>query len=197
MRFARSVSTALAAFAFVATWGAAPQSADAGPACDAAGLNSPCVRSNDLKARLILDQDDTNARLRLKNEDGAKAVELDAGSANVTNLFSNQADESNGLVKAWAQINADGTIDSCWRCNTDTAETQRLNAGQYEVDFTPLGTDISGRPRSAILNNPGAGNPAAGVIALADRSTDPSSIFVGTADTDGVDSDRPFVLIIY
>ena len=197
MRFANSVTTALGALAVVATWGAAPQSADAGPACDELGLNSPCIRSNDLKARLILDEDDISAKLRLKNEDGAKAVELDAGSANVTNLLSNEADESNGLVKAWAQINADGSIDSCWRCNTDTAETQRLNAGEYEVDFTPLGTDISVRPRSAILNNPGAGTPAAGVIDLADRGGDPSSIFVDTADTNGTLSDRPFVLIIY
>ena len=105
-------------------------------------------------------------------------------TGNVTNLFSNEEDESNGLVKAWAQIDADGTIIACWRCNTDPAETRRTStAGHYEVDFTPLATDITGRPRSVALDGDGirrwhhrAGRPHG----------DPSSVFVDTRlDTAG------------
>lgn len=33
-------------------------------------------------------------------------MDLRASDGNVTNLFSNDEDESNGLVKAWARINA-------------------------------------------------------------------------------------------
>ena len=115
----------------------------------------------------------------------------------MTNLFSNEEDESNGLVKAWAQINADGTIAACWRCNTDPAETGQTSLGDYEVDFTPLATDISGRPRSATIDNLGTGSAASGTIELADRSGDPSSVFVSTEDAAGAEADRPFVLIIY
>jgi hypothetical protein len=196
MRFTKSAATtALGALAVVVTWGAAPQWAEAGPACNELGLDRPCIRSNDLRARLNLDEDGTDARLRLRNEDGDDAIELDAGTANVTNLFSNEEDESNGLVKAWAQINADGSVEACWLC--DPAETGLAGGGGYEVDFTPLATDITGRPRSATIDVHITGFSDPGVISLADRSGDPSSVFVFTADSDGVESQRPFVLVIY
>jgi hypothetical protein len=67
--------------------------------------------------------------LLIRDADRENAVPLDAGSANLTNLFSNEEDESNGLVKAWAQINTDGTIAACWRCRTDLAETRRITTG--------------------------------------------------------------------
>ena len=108
--------------------------------------------------------------MRLRNQDGDTAVQLRASDANVTNLFSNEEDQSNGLVKAWAQITADGTIVACWRCNTDTAETRRLGAGNYEVDFTPLATDISRRPRLATIDD----TNLPGSISLEDRSAMPA-----------------------
>ena len=55
-----------------------------------------------MKARLNLDEDGRNGRLLIRDADRENAVPLDAGSANLTNLFSNEEDESNGLVKAWA-----------------------------------------------------------------------------------------------
>jgi hypothetical protein len=106
----------------------------------------------DIRANIVLGAPGEESRLRLRNEDGATAVQLRASDANVTNLFSNEADQSNGLVKAWARINFDGTIIACWRCNTDTAETNRITTGQYEVDFTPLATDITGRPLLADID---------------------------------------------
>ena len=196
MRFTKSATTmALGALAVVVTWGAAPQSAEAGPACNELGLDSPCIRSNDLRARLNLDEDGTSARLRLRNETGDDAIELDAGTANVTNLFSNEEDESNGLVKAWANMNADGTIAACWRCNTDPAETLRTATGVYEVDFTPLATDITGRPRSAVIS--GAGAFAQAVIRVADIEDDASALNIATNTPGGGLVDVPFVLIIY
>jgi hypothetical protein len=196
MRLTNSATTmALGALAVVVTWGAAPQSAEAGPACNELGLDSPCIRSNDLRARLNLDEDGTSARLRLRNEDGDDAIELDAGSANVTNLFSNEEDESNGLVKAWANMNADGTIAACWRCNTDPAETLRTATGVYEVDFTPLATDITGRPRSAVISGTGAFPQA--VIRVADIDDDASGLNIATNTPGGGLVDVPFVLIIY
>jgi hypothetical protein len=155
------------------------------------------VNSSDLAARINLDEDGKDARLRLRDAAGANAVELDAGSGNLTNLFSNQADQSNGLVKAWAQISADGTILACWRCNTDPAETRWIAAGHYEVDFTPLSTDISGRPRLAILDGHTTSTPAHGTIILADRFDDASSILLRSHDQAGNSADAPFVLVVY
>jgi hypothetical protein len=195
MRFTSSTTTCLGALAVVVTLGAVPQPAAAGPACDELGLDSPCIRSNDLRARLNLDEDGTNARLRVRDADGEDAVELDARRANVTNLFSNDEDESNGLVKAWANINADGTIAACWRCNTDPSETLRTGTGVYQVDFTPLSTDITGRPRSAVIS--GAGVFPQAVIRVADIDDDASALNIATNAPGGGLVDVPFVLIIY
>jgi hypothetical protein len=90
----------LGAVPLVVALAAAP--AAAGEACDELGLPDNCVSGNDLKERLDLRRSDEHARLRLKDRDGETAVELDARSANVTNLFSDDPEESNGLVKAWA-----------------------------------------------------------------------------------------------
>jgi hypothetical protein len=174
--------------------GLAPPAA-AGPLCNRADLNSPCVSSSDLKANLVVGGNTGQGRLRVRNEDRDNAVELRASTANVTNLFSNDEDESNGLVKAWAKINSDGTIAACWRCNTAANETFRVSEGLYEVDFTPLATDISGRPRSATVSGDGAVPQA--VIRIADIPVDASSLNVATNAPGGALNDTPFVLIIY
>jgi hypothetical protein len=182
----------------LATAVAASQPAMAGPACDELDLRSPCIRSNDLRANITLGGSTGDARLQLKDDAGAQGVQLRATTGNVINRFSNEEEESNGLVKAWAQIEADGTIVACWRCNTDPAETRRFANGSYEVDFTPLATDITGRPRSATIDDLFDGEAEPGSITLADREAgDLSSVFVGTHDASGAFSDRPFVLIIY
>jgi len=180
----------------LAAWTFAASPAEAGKACNRLGLDSPRIKSNDLKARLNLDEDGRNARLRLRNADRANAVELDAGSGNLTNLFSNEENASNGLVKAWAQINSDGTIEACWRCNTDPAATRRIGDGSYHVDFTPLATDITGRPRSATIS--GADSTTLdGVVRVKDPFGDASAVLVNTNDMAGASEDRTFTLIIY
>jgi|SRR5918996_1761693 hypothetical protein len=124
MRIISSITATSGALAVALTLSAALQPAEAGRACDELGLPDNCVNSSDLKARLNLDDDGRDARLRLRNEDGDNAVILNAGSANVTNLFSNEEDESNGLVKAWAQ-------DQCRR------HDRRLLALQYRSGRDP------------------------------------------------------------
>jgi hypothetical protein len=172
---------------------AGPPPTVAGPVCNRLDLTSPCVRSNDLRADVVLGGGGDDGRLRLRNQDGDTAVQLQVSNSNVTNLFSNEADQSNGLVKAWARINADGTIAACWRCNTDPNETRRISAGFYEVDFTPLATDITGRPRSAHMRF----EIDFGFIATAEDANDLSSVLVGTRNRAGQSTDVTFLLIVF
>jgi hypothetical protein len=197
MRIVRSIIFATGALMIpVMLSVAAP--AVAGAVCNELDRRSPCISSSDLKARLDLDEDGKHGRLRVRNADGDSAVELNASNGNVTNLFSNEENKSNGLVKAWAVINSDGTVAACWRCNKDPNETRRINQGEYEVDFTPLGTDIRGRPR---VSAPDGGKRRSGfvVVLSAALSPDDSStvqVITGVATTGG-STDTPFTLVIF
>ena len=191
MRITSVAAAVTGALALVLTLGAAPPPADAGQACNRLGLPNNCVKGNDLKARLTLRESGRDGRVQIRDADNAAALTLNGATATVTNLFSNLEDESNGLVKAWARINADGSVAACWRCNTDPAETRRTGAGIYEVDFTPLATDIQGRPRSVVLNGVG------GSAVTADNPGDPSSVFVGTVNLTDAFADGVFILLIY
>jgi hypothetical protein len=168
----------------------------AGPVCNALDLGSRCATSSDIRSSIVLGGSGENGRLRVRNEDNDTAVEL-GSDGNVTNLFSSNENESNGLVKAWAVINANGDVVACWRCNLSAAQTQRLGTGDYEVDFTPLATDIRGRPR---LTAPDGGDALGGfvVIRSEDLSDDESSVRVLTnrANT-GLPEDSAFTLAIY
>ena len=171
--------------------------AAAGPVCNELDLGSPCVRSNDIRPSILLGGSGDSGRLRIRDAANATGVDL-RSNGNVTNLFSNDEDESNGLVKAWARINADGTIAACWRCSKDPLETQRLNTGSYEVDFTPLDTDITGRPRLATISGDGMISQAS--VRAVDRTTPPdeSTVHIFTeSPATGARVDAPFVLIIY
>lgn len=99
-----------------------------------------------------------------------------------------------GFVKAWARINADGTVASCYKCNSGA--TLQLGTGQYAVDFSPLSSDITGRPRSATLDTLSSGTTV-GEIGVANLAGSPPGIFVSTWDSSGISSNRSFVLVIY
>jgi hypothetical protein len=187
MRIITAVTATTGALA-VALMLSAP--AQAGRACNELGLSSPCVTGSDLKANIIVEEDGRNARLRLRDATGENGVELSAATANLTNLFSNDQDASNGLVKAWARINDDGTIEACWRCNKDPNETRRIEEGFYQVDFTPLATDIGGRPMSGSIVNSGLGQ-----LVLFNNNSNLSSILVTTFFS--AIEDRAFVVLIY
>ena len=190
-----ALPTACAA-AVVFAWtlsGLAP-AAEAGTLCSRAGLSSPCVSNSDMKPSIVLGGSSGNGRLRIRNDAKDNAVDLQA-NGNVTNLFDNAQTRSNGLVKAWAAINADGSVAGCWRCDKDATKTKRVSTGLYQVDFTPLSTDITGRPRSATISGNGAVPQAA--IRVSDIAADPSSVNVATNTPGGALTNAPFVLIIY
>jgi hypothetical protein len=119
------------------------------------------------------------------------SIVLSGSSGNLTNQFA-----GNGLVKAWARINSTGTVASCYRCSAAAADTNRIVLGAYEVDFTPVGTDISGRPWTCSLGN-GAVFGAIGQIGCVQRSGDPSSIFVDIRNTTGAAADAAFTVVVY
>ena len=133
----------------------------------------------------------------LPGEDGEIYVE--DGHGNTTfqvagdSGTASQVVSGNGLVKAWAKINADGTVHSCWNCNPDPLETRLCCDGlaHYEVDFL-LG-DISTRPyllvtgpHTAVLDSP-FGPFSQQVVpiviaAVTPRFGDTSSLYVQLAD---------------
>lgn len=116
---------------------------------------------------------------------------IDGATGNFTNAFG-----GNGLVKAWARINADGTIASCYNCNTSATETRLLTVGRYEVDFT-IAADISSRPWvCSVGNGSDTGNPAA-QIGCVQRAFDPSSIYVEMEDDAGADESNSFTIVIF
>ena len=101
---------------------------------------------------------------------------------------------------ACCQINANGTLRSAgsFRCNPSGLETRRLALGLYEVDFTPVSTDIRNYPRSAVLDTQATIPTAvAGQIGLADRFGDFSSILVRTTNSVGVNVDSGFDICIH
>lgn len=119
------------------------------------------------------------------------SIVLSGFNGTLTNQFA-----GDGLVKAWARINANGTVASCYRCNAAAAETQTLGTGIYEVDFTPVGTDISSRPWTCSLGN-GAVFGAIGQIGCVQRSGDPSSLFVQTTGTTGTGANQAYTVVVY
>jgi hypothetical protein len=128
--------------------------------------------------------------IRVNDTDGSQSIYLDGASGNVTNQFA-----GNGLVKAWARINSDGTVASCWRCSTSASNTQKVGTGQYEVDFT-IASDIRARPRTGILDRHTT-STSNGMITLADRAGDNSSVWVDTKDPSGTATDQAFTVVIY
>jgi hypothetical protein len=199
VRSTRLITISTGAVAIVSALSIASPPVEAGRVCNRLDLSSPCAGSSDLKPNLVVGGDTGQGRLRVRDDDGTTAVELRADDGNVTNLFANDPSASNGLIKAWAQINADGTIAACWRCNRDPDETQQLAPGSYEVDFTPLDTDITGRPRMATVSGSNGAMPQATIRAV-DRTTPPddSTVHIFTENpATGDRVDAPFVLVIY
>jgi len=100
-----------------------------------------------------------------------------------------------GFVKAWARVNSDGTIASCYNCNP-AGSVHTLSSGSYIVDFSPLTGNIAGRPRTATLDTLGGGS-LTGEISVADSVGLPSGVFVRTLDSSGINVDQSFSLVLY
>jgi hypothetical protein len=83
-----------------------------------------------------------------------------------------------------------------FRCNLSTLETRRLANGQYEVDFTPVSTDVTRFVKHATLDTQTTGS-FTGTIGVADRAGDPSSVFVLIQNNAGVNTNAGFNLCLY
>jgi hypothetical protein len=134
----------------------------------------------------------SNGKVIVKKSNGVTNIKLKGRSGTIQNAFG-----GHGTVKAWAQIDANGTIDSCWRCNKSAAETRKLGTGIYEVDFTPLSSDITSRPRLATIDAHDGLFAPSNIIVVVTRSGDPSSVFVSLISRLGAASDAPFTLLIF
>ena len=139
----------------------------------------------------------------LGNSGASGYLALDDGTAHWAsiNLYGSTGDvvnqlNGNGVVKAWARMNGDGTVASCYRCSTSPTDTQRFSAGTYEVDFTPVGTDISSRPWTCSLGT-GAVFGASGEISCVQRAGDPSSLFVSVRNSAGTSVDQAYTIAVY
>lgn len=126
----------------------------------------------------------------LEDGTGNITITMNGSTGNVFQDVDNTtATAGNGLVKAWARINSGGTVAACWNCNTSASETQEITTGQYEVDF--FLADINNRLFLATPNTGGR------TIYTAPRSGDPSSVFVRTTDTSGVNTSTPFTVVVF
>jgi hypothetical protein len=83
-----------------------------------------------------------------------------------------------------------------FRCNTSSAETRRLALGTYEVDFTPVSTDIRPFVRLATVDSQSTGTGTAEISAV-DRSGDTSSLFIQTRSNTGALVDIGFNVCLF
>lgn len=138
---------------------------------------------------------------------GITTIQINGDSGNIVQEIDNIGAvtnfDGNGAVKAWAIIDADGTVIRCWNCNTNASETQRLSEGKYEVDFT-IG-NIDKRPVLATRACATPGNPLAPAtqcapfsdeIRISPRLLDSSSIWVLVANDEG-NQDDTFTLVVF
>lgn len=89
--------------------------------------------------------DDGDLWLWDNSPDSNQSIVLNGASGNATQQLG-----GNGFVKAWARIAADGSVHSCYLCLP--LATSRTDVGQYQVDFSLLGSDIRSRPRLAVAD---------------------------------------------
>ena len=118
-----------------------------------AKIKNNTITSVDVAPSLNLGVAGNDGDFTVKTAGGAVGVRLNGDAGNITNNYSSNPSQSNGLVKAWARINTDGTVHSCWRCNPNSPFTTKIVTGRYHVDFTPLATDITARPFQAAMRS--------------------------------------------
>lgn len=124
-----------------------------------------------------------NGNLVLSDDTGAVTLRLDSANGNVTNAAGGE-----GLVKAWARIEADGDVASCWRC----ASASHPLAGRYTVEFDVA---VGSRPLAATIDGHGVELLPQGVISVSQFGG--NTVQVNIADVAGAASNQPFTLIVY
>ena len=158
------------------------------------------ITSVDVAPGLNLGRSGNDGDFTVKTGTGGVGVRLNGDAGNITNLFFPDAGKSNGLVKAWARINENGSILGCWRCNKNSMQTKRLGIGTYLVDFTPLNPDISARPIVTVARTNAftSSTQVWRVIGISIDSTDKSAVTVVTVRGDtGATFDTDFTIMVF
>lgn len=105
----------------------------------------------------------------------------------------NQATANTGVVKAWAKVNADGTLHSNYKCGWVTKDS----VGNYIVDCD---IEVLSRPKSVTLESHSTWSSLVGVAVLGNPVSFPPAPTVVGISTYGLNSvslDLPFTLLIY
>lgn len=139
---------------------------------------------------------------------GITTIQINGDSGNIDQEIDNSGSvtdfDGNGAIKAWAHISFSGDVVRCWNCNTDSADTQRIATGEYEVSFS-VG-NIDKRPVLATRACPQPGNPfdpfvqctlIDGSIFVSPRLLDSQSFFVGIKNGDGEPQNGTFTIIVF
>ena len=136
--------------------------------------------------------EDGDLRLWDNSPDNALSINLDGATGNAQQQLA-----GSGFVKGWARINRNGTIASCYRCNSSTTATRRLETGRYEVDFN-FATDISSRPWVCSVGHGGnTEDMLVDEIGCLGRGGDPSSVYVAIENDAGTAVDREFTIVVF
>ncbi len=133
--------------------------------------------------RILLGALGEDGDLIVNDGNAVETIRLNGANGTVTNN-----EDGNGLIKAWAKVDDDGTLVSCWRC----VDSFRLIAGSYLVQFNE---DIGSRPRTATIDSHSLFDPFPATIRLSDVDSD--TVSVRTADNTNALVDRAFTLVIY
>ena len=155
------------------------------------GSDLSAVSLNGSGANVTLGSAGNPGDLTLRDNSGVSSITMTGSSGTVTNSLS-----GNGVVKAWARINADGSIAACYRCSASgTGLVTGAFADFYEVDFTALSSDISSRPRLVTVDTADTVFQAPAAAGVATRIGDFSSVAVRFSSSSDVY--RDFTIVIF
>ena len=145
--------------------------------------------------------DGASGNMELGANGGADDGDLDIWDGSTRSIYMRGTEGSlynqitgNGLVKAWARINADGSVASCFRCVT--GGTGNLSTGNYEVDFS-IDTNIDSRPVTCSIGHNDVGFSAGDSIYCVGRALDDSSIFVSIVNSSGTSVNSEFTAVVF
>ncbi len=129
---------------------------------------------------------------------GDRSIYMDGNTGDVVN----DKLGGNGLVKAWAKINANGTVHSCWRCDPNRTSAQTCGGAgihfSYKVSFLPLGADIQSRPRLATLDGFESGESSGQIDLIGNTASGQTDkIGVYTRNSSGDCAHRGFTLFVF
>lgn len=130
----------------------------------------------------------TSGEIFLRRSKGGTTLWLNGANGDAM-----QGAAGNGLVRAWAAVNRDGTVASCYRC-LDSGSF-RYERGQYLVDFSPVSTDVQVFLSIATLFR--FGQDTATTIYVANPAGFPNHLMVLTYDKNNSFVDAGFSIVVF